>query len=261
MRLSDILSKAPQKEFVQIDGFLVNKKGNMGQQVSLSVGNVMLNYFCSRCDDVRTFTSRGNICCVFANKQIVSIDCVMTCGCGTSVQVWFLVESDDDICGQTPRVRILKRSERLSDLVKINDAKYGDFSELLEKSGRANRDQLGAGAMVYLRKIFEQITLKTAKAAEISTTNVKGKRKTFKDLLKEVDNQCSIIPREFSENGYMLFSELSEIVHGEYNEELALLKYESLHRLIVGVLDNVKNNEELMNAIGSLGWNDGGESQ
>jgi len=80
-------------------------------------------------------------------------------------------------------------------------------------------------------------------------------------LLQEVDRQCSIIPREFSENGYRLFGELSDVVHGEYNEDLALLKYESLHRLIVGVLDNVKNNNELMAAVGSLGWNNGGAQQ
>ena len=37
-------------------------------------------------------------------------------------------------------------------------------------------------------------------------------------------------------------------------------KYDSLYRLIVGILDNVKINKELMTAIGSLGWdNDGGE--
>ena len=76
-------------------------------------------------------------------------------------------------------------------------------------------------------------------------------------MLQEVDRQCAIIPREFSENGYRLFGELSDIVHGEYNEDLALSKYESLHRLIVGVLDNVKNNNELMTAVGLLGWNNG----
>ncbi len=65
-------------------------------------------------------------------------------------------------------------------------------------------------------------------------------------------------PREFSANGYRLFGELSEIIHGEYNEELALQKYDSLYRLIVGILDNVKINKELMTAIGSLGWDNDG---
>jgi hypothetical protein len=155
----------------------------------------------------------------------------------------------------------MKRSEKLSTGVLLDKELYGEFSESLEKSQRAHRDGLGAGAMVYLRKIFEQITQQTATAAGISHTydkSEKKRKKTFKDLLEEVDKKCSIIPREFSENGYKLFGELSEIVHGEYDEELALLKYESLHRLIVGILDAVRNNTELMAAVGKLGWNKGG---
>lgn len=88
------------------------------------------------------------------------------------------------------------------------------------------------------------LTQQTATAAEIPCTTNNGKRKPFRSLLEEVDRHCSIIPREFSANGYRLFGELSDIVHGEYNEELALLKYESLHRLVIGILDNVKNNNE-----------------
>lgn len=34
MRLSDVLSKPPKQEFVQTDGFLLNKKGIIGQQVT-----------------------------------------------------------------------------------------------------------------------------------------------------------------------------------------------------------------------------------
>lgn len=69
-------------------------------------------------------------------------------------------------------------------------------------------------------------------------------------------------PKEFSENGYRLFGELSDVVHGNYDEQLGLQKYDALHRLIVGVLDNVKNNREMMEAIGTLGWNqEGGEAE
>ena len=58
MRLSDVLSKPPQNEYLQVDGFLQGKKGSIGQQVTLSVGNIALNYFCSRCDDLRTYYSK-----------------------------------------------------------------------------------------------------------------------------------------------------------------------------------------------------------
>ncbi len=172
-------------------------------------------------------------------------------------KMWYLVDCDGDICDRAPEVRILKRSEKLSNTALLDDGIYGDLTGLLEKAQRAYRDGLGAGAMVYLRKIFEMITSQTAVASGISCSYASGKRKTFKTLLTEVDAKCLIIPREFSANGYKLFGELSDIVHGEYDEELALAKYDSLHRLIVGILDNVKNNRELTVAIGTLGWNNG----
>lgn len=60
MRLSDVLSKPPKDNYIQIEGFLQNKKGTVGQKVDLSVGEVMLNYYCAHCEDLRTFSSRGN---------------------------------------------------------------------------------------------------------------------------------------------------------------------------------------------------------
>ncbi|GIO15779.1 hypothetical protein J19TS2_53340 [Cohnella xylanilytica] len=259
MRLSDILSKPPTLAFKQVEGFLGEKYLAAGKQRKVQTGKIALNYYCKNCTDVRTFSSSEELYCIGVNEHLVSIDCVLNCHCGASVQIWFLVDCDGAICGRAPDIRILKRSEKLSNAALLDKERYGELSELLEKAQRAYRDGLGAGAMVYLRKIFEQITEQTAKAAGIPYVNGNGKRKPFKVLLEEVDRQCSIIPREFSANGYRLFGELSDVVHGGYNEELALLKYESLHRLIIGVLDNVNNNNELMTAIGSLGWNDGGE--
>ncbi len=258
MRLSDVLSKPPKQDYLQVDGFLLNKRGNIGQQIPLSVGDVMLNYYCTRCEDVRTFISKGKLCCVFVNKHIVSIDCVMRCGCDTDVQAWFLIECEDDIRGQEPKIRILKRSENLSDLVKINDERYGEFSSLLDMAERAYRDKLGAGSIVYLRKIFERITVQAADAANISKKKRNGHRKPFHNLLEEVDKQCSIIPKEFSANGYKLFGEMSDIVHGEFDEQEGLKKYEPFRRLVVGIIDNIRNNSEMMAAIGSLGWNEEG---
>lgn len=255
MRLSDVLSKPLQKEFLQVDGFLINKKGNIGQQIKLNIGQVALNYFCVSCDDLRTFNSKGELSCVFVNKHIISIDCVLTCGCNAGVQVWFLVESEDDICGQAPKVRIMKRSEKLSDMVKIRTERYGEFSTLLDMAERAYRDDLGAGAIVYLRKVFEKITIQMADAIEIEYRKYEGGNpKNFSELLKKVDEQCAIIPKEFTSDGYRLFKELSGVVHGEYDEALGLSKFEALHRLVIGILENVRNSKELKNAINSLGW-------
>lgn len=263
MRLGDILSRTPKLEYIQVDGFLLNKKGNVGQQVALEVGQVALNYFCTQCEDVRTFYSTGKLSSIFVNGQLISIDCVLTCGCKATVQVWFLVESEEDICGLAPKVRILKRSEKLSDTVKINSNQYGDFATLLDKAEQAYRDGLGAGAIVYLRKAFEKITVNMADSIGLTYEKFEGGNpKNFKDLLIRVDAQCSIIPQEFKQHGYSLFRELSSVVHGEYDEELGLGKFEPLNRLVIGILENVRNREELRSAMGVLGWaDDRGEMQ
>ena len=75
-------------------------------------------------------------------------------------------------------------------------------------------------------------------------------------MLKKVDEKCAIIPKEFSENGYKLFRELSSVVHGEYDEEAGLKNFEALHRLVIGILENVINHKELLDAITVFGWNE-----
>lgn len=263
MRLSEILSRPVTTKFEPIDGFLDNKTLKPGKQKKIAVGSVWLNYYCKNCGDVRTFSSGEELFCIGIHDRMVSIDCVLECpSCKNTIPVWFLVETMNEACSLAPSVRVLKRTEKLSEQLLLSHYQYDDFSELLDKSERAYRDELGAGSLIYLRKILERITVQAANAAGIDTKTPKGKRKMFKDLLKEVDEQCAIIPKEFSENGYRLFGELSDVVHGNYDEQLGLQKYDALHRLIVGVLDNVKNNREMMEAIGTLGWNqEGGEAE
>ena len=111
MRLSDVLSRKPTKEYIQVDGFLQNKKGIAGQSVGITVGKVALNYFCKNCDDLRTFSSKNKIDVLFVDKKVISIDCILTCTvCENSIPIWFLIECKDDITGQAPKVRILKKS-------------------------------------------------------------------------------------------------------------------------------------------------------
>jgi hypothetical protein len=268
MRLSEVLSKSYSPEFIEIDGFM-NRKLSVGKQQKIDIGRVALNFYCNGCNDTRTFLSGTDLYSIVVNSRQVSIDCVLSCvgGCDASVAVWFLVECQDGedtdkdrqyvnnyIYGVAPKVRILKRREKLSGKVRLVSGQYSDYAEMLDKAVRAYRDGLGAGSMVYLRKIFEQITTQTANAVGIACVNGNGRRKPFKQLLTEVDTQRHIIPSEFSANGYDLFGELSDVVHGEHDENLALQKFEPLHRLVIGILDNVKNNHELTTAIGSL-WN------
>mgnify|MGYP000037028393 CR=1 FL=1 len=78
-------------------------------------------------------------------------------------------------------------------------------------------------------------------------------------ILTPVKDQCNIIPSEFAEDGYKLFGELSDVVHGDYDEDEALQKFDAFYRLVTGVLEKIKTNRELMDAIGTLGWHTGGE--
>lgn len=254
MRLSDVLSKLPKREYVQVDGFLVNKKCTIGQQVNLDIGSVALNYFCPNCDDLRTFLSKGKVSCICVNKTIISIDCVLACNCGANVQIWFLVEAENDLTTISPKVRIIRRDERLAGDVLRNGQRYGEFSALLDKAEQAFWNDLGAGAIVYLRKIYENITIQAAKSVGIEIKNKDGYQRPFKKILTEVDQRCHIIPSEFSSNGYKLFGELSDIVHGEYDEDLGLKKFEPLHRLVIGILENVKNKDDFREAKRVLGW-------
>ncbi len=272
MRLSDVLSKPRSAEFAEIERFL-HKKLNIGSSKKIDVGKVSLNFYCNICKDIRTFSSATDLYCIGVTQRQISIDCVLKCagGCDASVAIWFLVECQDGedtdkdrqsmnnyIYGIAPKVRILKRREKLSEQVRLVGNSYANYSEMLDKSERAYRDGLGAGAIVYLRKIFEKFTVQIADSAGIPCTNSNGKRKTFKGLLEEVDRQKAIIPKEYSADGYKLFGELSDVLHGDYDEDIGLRKYEALRRLVVGILDNVTNNEEIMSAIGELGWKTGG---
>ncbi len=254
MRLSDVLSKLPVLEYKQVEGFLGVKELIKGKQRKIQIGKIALNYYCKNCNDIRTFYSNDDLYCIRVNEHLISIDSVIFCHCEASVQIWFLVDCDSDISTYAPSVRIINRTEKLSNKVMLNKEEYGVYSELLEKSQRAYRDRLGAGSMVYLRKVYEQITVNVANVENIPIVNDKGKPKPFRLLLEEVDKKSSIIPREFAENGYQLFRELSDVVHGEYDEGLGLIKYEPLYKLIIGILDNVRKSEELRIAIKTLGW-------
>lgn len=153
MRLADVLSKPPQKNYVQVEGFLQDKRGNIGQQVNLSVGNIALNYFCTKCDDLRTYYSKGKLTSIFVDLNTISIDAVLECGaCKSCTQVWFIVNSENDITSISPKIRIVNLGKRLSNNVAIHSSKYGEYSALLDKAELAYNNNLGAGAVIYLRK-------------------------------------------------------------------------------------------------------------
>lgn len=261
MRLSGMLSKEPIRDFCQVDGFL-NSKLKSGKQRQISMGTITLPFYCKECRDVLTFYSfNDKLVCTGIDERIISINTVLKCPrCNAVIPIWFLIESDEEKFEvQYPKVRILKRSYKLFENVAVSEDKYGKYSELLEKANIAYNDNLGAGAIIYLRKVYEQIVIETAKIYGINMTTKKGTRRKFGELLKEVDSEASIVPVEFSKNGYTLFQKLSNVIHGEYDEQVALKQYPAFHRLVIGILDNINNNKELLNAIKELELDQGGQ--
>lgn len=254
MRLSEVLSKDAIISFLQVEGFMDSKKLYYGKQRKIGIGKVALNYFCHNCNDQRTFWSESEVFCLGIDEKTISIDMCLKCNCNANIQMWFLIESENEIYGLAPKVRILKKSERLGNNKSWNPKIYGDFSVLLDKADRAYSDGLGAGAMVYLRTIYENVTKNIAIKLKINLHTEKGKRIPFKQLLEEVDLIQQVIPKEFSDKKYKLFSELSEVIHGNSSEELALKKYTPSRRLILGILENVKNSDEIHKALYDLEW-------
>ncbi|WP_441962368.1 hypothetical protein [Mycolicibacterium houstonense] len=254
--MSDVLSKAPDMTPAQIEGFLGDRPLAWGRHKKIRVGKVFLNFYCRRCDDQRTFESRDELSCLGLSERSVSIDTTLRCtACQASVEAWFLVCSDGDISGRAPTVRVERYTENLRDCADRVGTTAGQFAELLRCAQLAFEAQLGAGSMIYLRKIFESITYEVAQIQGIATRGRKDGRRPFREILQEVDKARHIIPHRFTSNGYQLFSELSEVIHGNSSEEDALLKYRPCRQLVVGVVEEVNRDNVFAKAIEELGWN------
>lgn len=255
MRLSDVLNKAPDTSRTQVENFLGTRRVGWGQSKKIEVGTVVHNFYCRKCSDLRTYNSGSSLSCLVAGEQLVSIDATFKCPtCPSTVEAWYLVASEGDLYTQAPVVYLERYTENRHDSVRGAEVAGGDFDDLLECARTAYENKLGAGAMVYLRKIFEAITTEVANVAGIPTTKPSGRPRPFRELLQEVDGQHHIIPLRFSSNGYTLFSELSGVIHGDSNEEKALLKYSPCRQLVLSVINNVNSNDDIASAIDALGW-------
>lgn len=261
MRISDVLGMEHDSNDHQVEGFLGKSPMKPGTSRKIKAGKVGRNYYCPHCRSNRTFTSIEELTCLFENEHLVSIDTVLSCptcppNAPTNVEAWFLIGCRDTVLSASPTVYLLQCSERLTGGICYPRESRKEFADLLEKADRAYSNQLGAGAVIYLRKIFEKVTFQTATACGIKITNQKNKRIPFRNTLEKVNKQHPIIPEEFSRNGYRLFGDLSDVIHGDFDENVALTKYESFRRLVCGVLDNISNSKELSQAVTRLGWDD-----
>lgn len=288
MRLSSVLSECDNYVFRPVEAFIDKEKYvdniddategltllSPGDFIEIQIGKVNLPFFSTNCADNIIFSSPKKLHCLVVNNQLISIDCMLTCSdhdsntkcseCTSMIQAWFLLEADD-IFANTPNVRIVKHNFRLPEHIKLPIETEDTFAELFGKAEIAYKERLGAGSVIYLRAAFEKITQQVGIDAGIEI-HKNGKSKPFRQVLKVVDEQCSIIPEEFKEKGYDLFSKLSEIAHSNSDEKSALDQYNDLRRLVMGVIDNVnrqkeaiKNNEEIKSALRAIGIDDGGE--
>lgn len=243
MRLSDILSTKPIAEFKTIDGFLSGKSLGRGKVKKIDIGNIQMDFFCKKCNKMQSFCLYNPIkpCavhCIGINEKLISIDCVLTClFCESSISAWFLVESENEIHSLTPKVRIIKYSDKLSDSVSYRPT--SKYIELFDAADRAYREGLGAGAIIYLRKIYETIV------GEIVRKHNINNGLNFKEKLKEANQKAHIIPQGLDDRKYELFQELSNIIHGELNEDKALREYPHLKELVSSIVENIQTNDKL----------------
>lgn len=255
MRLSDVLSRAPETSATQVENFLGFRRMKWGTPKSIAAGKVLRNYRCYECGEIRTFVSAEKLSCLVTDESSVSIDMCLRCsGCEASVEAWFLVGCVNDMFSQAPIVFLRRYTENRREVAGARGDGTGRIEDLLERAQIAFDDHLGAGAMIYLRKVFEMTTVQAAELVDIPTKTRNKKRKPFRDLLQEVNELSRIIPREFSNDGYRLFSELSEVIHGDSDEVEALEKYMPCRRLLMGIIDNIRNAQELEEAKAILGW-------
>lgn len=247
-----------------------------GDFIELQIGKINLPFYSTICQDSNSFISPQKLHCLIISDKMISIDCQLKCTdfdiksskcrqCNPYIQAWFLIEADD-IFANTPNINLVKQNFKLPENIKLPIEIEDKYSEWLAKAEIAHKERLGAGAIIYLRSAFEKITQEVGLNAGVTIKNKKDKFLNFREVLQRVDSECSIIPPIYAENGYDLFSKLSEIAHGDSDETTALEEYEPLRRLVIGIIENVKrkneeikNNAEIQKALIDAGLADGGE--
>lgn len=289
MRLSSRLSDRDKnhgevESFIDLDRYTSLKEEatdeivyvSSGDFVEIQIGTINLPFYSTICQDTNSFISPKKLHCLIINEKMISIDCQLKCTdfdienpkcqkCNPYIQAWFLIEADN-IFANTPNVNLVKQNFKLSENVKLAIEIEDKYSEWLAKAEIAHKERLGAGAIIYLRSVFEKITHEVGLRAGVEIRGKNGKILNFREVLQRVDSECSIIPPIYAENGYDLFIKLSEIAHGNSDEMTALKEYEPLRRLVIGIIENVrkkneeiKNNAEIQKALLDAGLADGGE--
>lgn len=256
MRLSDLLSQVPEVTSAQVEGFLNDQPLKWGKHKKIDVGQVYHNFFCITCNTQRTYKSGKDLYCLGISNQHVSIDVTLRCvACKKQVEAWFLLACEGEISSRAPELRVERYIENLRGNAERAGTSGGQFKDLINRAMLAYENGLGAGSTIYLRKIFELITFEVAEIANVPTKGSKGGPRTFRQILEDVNEARPIIPRQFSADGYNLFRELSDVIHGQASEIDALEKFEPCLDLVLGVVEEVNRDNVFAQAVERLGWN------
>lgn len=183
-----------------------------GDFIDIQIGKITLPFYSTKCNDSVSFVSPKNLHCLIISEKMISIDCQLQCmdyddsnqackECSHCIQAWFLVGADD-IFSATPNVYLIKQNFKLPANIKLPVETEDKFTEWLAKAEIAHKERLGAGSVIYLRSILEQITIKVGNDAGVDIYQPNGRTKPFNQVLQAVDAQCSIIPTIYSDNGY-----------------------------------------------------------
>lgn len=141
-----------------------------GDFIEIQIGKIILPFYSTVCKDSVSFVSPKKLHCLIISNSMISIDCQLSCmdydednpacqNCNHCVQAWFLVGADD-IFATSPTVHVIKQNYKLPENIKLPVETDDKFVEWLAKAEIAHKERLGAGAVIYLRSILEQITTK-----------------------------------------------------------------------------------------------------
>ena len=121
--------------------------------------------------------------------------------------------------------------------------KYKDMfikeHKFLVLAERAYYSQLGAGSVIYIRKAYESLLY------DILDKNSIPRPRTFSELLKTADGKANIVPTILKDKAYGLFGELSDIVHGDCDDDIGMTKYKDLRDVFCVILDNLLEQSRL----------------
>jgi len=140
--------------------------------------------------------------------------------------------------GQYPAVATLAEYEIKSFRKILGGASYGDFNRAIG----LNSHGIGAGAIVYLRRVFENFVIKRAVEEARKTPSWDQEQYERSRMREKIDLLKSHLP-EFITQNKELYSVLSVGIH-ELSEEECLKIFPVLRSCIVYILTEIKNKHE-----------------